>query len=91
MENRWNDRGAEAAVKRYADVAEDAALRVYTSRLIGADPALVLHSGGRAKPAAGAPCWAQILFWGTSQENLSQPTPVIPCDSPQHFPILSEN
>ncbi|MCH6580436.1 MAG: bifunctional aldolase/short-chain dehydrogenase [Nitrospinae bacterium] len=46
MENRWKDKDAEAAIAQYADVAEDVALRVYTSRLIGADPALVLHGGG---------------------------------------------
>lgn len=39
MQNRWND--AEAA--RYAG---DLGLRVYSSRLLGADPALVLHGGG---------------------------------------------
>jgi rhamnose utilization protein RhaD (predicted bifunctional aldolase and dehydrogenase)/NAD(P)-dependent dehydrogenase (short-subunit alcohol dehydrogenase family) len=46
MKNRWNDADAEAAIKTYNDVAEDIALRVYTSRLIGADPALVIHGGG---------------------------------------------
>jgi len=46
MENRWNDSDAKAAIKKYSDVAEDIALRVYTSRLIGADPSLVLHGGG---------------------------------------------
>jgi len=46
MENRWSDRDAEAAIKQYADVSEDVALRVYTSRLIGAESALVLHGGG---------------------------------------------
>ena len=46
MENKWNDSDAKAAIKKYSDVAEDIALRVYTSRLIGADPSLVLHGGG---------------------------------------------
>ncbi len=46
MKNRWNDADANAAVKTYKDYSEDIALRVYTSRLIGADPALVLHGGG---------------------------------------------
>ena len=46
MENRWQDEEAEKAIRLYADVAEDVALRVYTSRLIGSDPALVLHGGG---------------------------------------------
>ena len=39
MKSRWND--AEAA--QYKD---DLGLRVYTSRLLGSDPALVLHGGG---------------------------------------------
>jgi rhamnose utilization protein RhaD (predicted bifunctional aldolase and dehydrogenase)/NAD(P)-dependent dehydrogenase (short-subunit alcohol dehydrogenase family) len=46
MKNRWDDKDTALALKTYADVAEDIALRVYTSRLIGADPALVLHGGG---------------------------------------------
>ncbi len=46
MENKWNDSDAKAAIEKYKDVAEDIALRVYTSRLIGADPSLVLHGGG---------------------------------------------
>ncbi len=46
MENKWKDSSAQAAIEQYSDVHEDIALRVYTSRLIGADPALVLHGGG---------------------------------------------
>ncbi|HKS64035.1 MAG TPA: bifunctional aldolase/short-chain dehydrogenase [Xanthobacteraceae bacterium] len=51
MKSAWADRDAEAAVARYADVsrqefARDLALRVYTTRLLGADPKLVLHGGG---------------------------------------------
>jgi len=46
MQNRWNDADAAAAIERYADEGEDLALRTYTSRIIGADPALVLHGGG---------------------------------------------
>ena len=46
MKNRWNDADADAAIKKYSDSSEDLALRVYTSRLIGADQALVLHGGG---------------------------------------------
>ncbi len=46
MKNLWNDADAQAAIKQYDDVSEDIALRVYTSRLIGADLALVLHGGG---------------------------------------------
>jgi rhamnose utilization protein RhaD (predicted bifunctional aldolase and dehydrogenase)/NAD(P)-dependent dehydrogenase (short-subunit alcohol dehydrogenase family) len=47
VRSRWSDAEAEAAVARWgAAGAEDLALRIYTSRLLGADPALVLHGGG---------------------------------------------
>ena len=48
MINRWSDVDAEATVARFAaeDVSEDLALRVYTTRLLGIDPELVLHGGG---------------------------------------------
>jgi len=46
MQNEWKDADAEAAIKEYNDCSEDVALRVYTSRLIGKNPALVLHGGG---------------------------------------------
>ena len=46
MQNQWNEHKAKATIEQYAGVSEDIALRVYTSRLIGADPSLVLHGGG---------------------------------------------
>jgi rhamnulose-1-phosphate aldolase/alcohol dehydrogenase len=46
MRSRWSDEEARSFVARYAAYGEDLALRVYTSRLIGADPDLVLHGGG---------------------------------------------
>ncbi|KMP11999.1 oxidoreductase [Candidatus Nitromaritima sp. SCGC AAA799-A02] len=46
MQNQWNDSRAQAAIEQYKDYSEDIALRVYTSRLIGSDPTLVLHGGG---------------------------------------------
>ena len=46
MQNRWNESKSKAAIEQYKDVSKDIALRVYTSRLIGADPSLVLHGGG---------------------------------------------
>ena len=39
MNNLWNDAQAAAC-------PDDLALRVYTSRLLGSDPNLVLHGGG---------------------------------------------
>ena len=48
MKSAWVDRDAEAAVARYGETASrrDLALRVYTTRLLGRDPKLVLHGGG---------------------------------------------
>ena len=48
MKSLWSDSDAEAAVARWAadGVGRDVALRVYTSRLLGGDPRLVLHGGG---------------------------------------------
>src|SRR5712672_447925 len=46
MQSAWNDRDAEAAVARYENLGRDLALRVYTTRLLGRDPTLVLHGGG---------------------------------------------
>ncbi|HEX9569386.1 MAG TPA: bifunctional aldolase/short-chain dehydrogenase [Rhodospirillales bacterium] len=48
MRNLWKDAEARAFVRRYgrAGVNADRALRVYTSRLLGGAPALVLHGGG---------------------------------------------
>jgi rhamnose utilization protein RhaD (predicted bifunctional aldolase and dehydrogenase)/NAD(P)-dependent dehydrogenase (short-subunit alcohol dehydrogenase family) len=56
MQSLWSDGDAEAMVQRYGESAaatgaagsagRDIALRVYTSRLLGGDPRLVLHGGG---------------------------------------------
>ncbi len=46
MQSAWTDRDAEAAVSRYEKLGRDVALRVYTTRLLGQDPLLVLHGGG---------------------------------------------
>lgn len=48
MESRWSDRDAEAAIERYTKQGAplDLALRVYSSRLLGAEPKLVIHGGG---------------------------------------------
>ena len=46
MQNKWNDSDAKSAIDKYKDISEEIALRVYTSRLIGSDPSLVLHGGG---------------------------------------------
>ena len=48
MKSLWNDDDAEKMVADYAarGVSRDLALRVYTTRLLGGDPRLVLHGGG---------------------------------------------
>ena len=47
MINRWLDADAAEFVDRYGkQYGEDLALRTYTTRLLGNDPALVLHGGG---------------------------------------------
>ena len=48
MQSLWSDNEAERLVQHYAGqgIGADVALRVYTSRLLGRDPKLVLHGGG---------------------------------------------
>jgi rhamnose utilization protein RhaD (predicted bifunctional aldolase and dehydrogenase) len=47
MLNRWQDEEAKQFISKYApEWGEDLALRIYTSRLLGADESLVLHGGG---------------------------------------------
>ena len=48
MNSRWDPKGADAAVRDFLlkGGSETLALRTYSSRLLGADPALVLHGGG---------------------------------------------
>ncbi|HEX4354717.1 MAG TPA: class II aldolase/adducin family protein, partial [Polyangiales bacterium] len=47
MLSLWSDEEARSYIERYANTCNaDVALRVYTSRLIGREPSLVLHGGG---------------------------------------------
>src|SRR5690242_3701169 len=48
MKNLWSESGARAAIAHHAakSIGEDLALRVYTTRLLGGEPRLVLHGGG---------------------------------------------
>jgi len=68
MRSLWSDDDARAAVAHYAarypGCPEDLALRVYTSRLIGAESALVLHGGGNTSVKTDLP------------DDLGQPTRV---------------
>ena len=48
MKSGWAERDAQAMVDRYGrqGFGPDLALRIYTTRLLGRDPKLVLHGGG---------------------------------------------
>ncbi len=46
MVGEYREEDAESALGAWGSFGSDLALRVYTSRLIGADPLLVLHGGG---------------------------------------------
>jgi rhamnose utilization protein RhaD (predicted bifunctional aldolase and dehydrogenase)/NAD(P)-dependent dehydrogenase (short-subunit alcohol dehydrogenase family) len=54
MKSAWVERDAKQAVDRYgnagvgADFGADLALRIYSTRLLGRDPQLVLHGGGNS-------------------------------------------
>ena len=57
MKSRWSDRDAKAMTRLLAkqNFSRDLALRVYTTRLLGQEPRLVLHGGGNTsvKTTAG--------------------------------------
>ncbi len=57
MKSMWSDVEAQRMVERYAQqgVNADIALRVYTSRLLGRDPSLVLHGGGNTSVKTTVP------------------------------------
>jgi rhamnose utilization protein RhaD (predicted bifunctional aldolase and dehydrogenase)/NAD(P)-dependent dehydrogenase (short-subunit alcohol dehydrogenase family) len=57
MQSRFVETEAEALVARYAarGVPRDLALRVYTTRLLGGDPKLVLHGGGNTSVKLAMP------------------------------------
>ena len=48
MKNSWSNKVANNYVKKYKKLgfSKDLALRVYTTRLLGRNPELVLHGGG---------------------------------------------
>ena len=48
MKSRWSESEAQSFVARYQSAGRDLALRVYTTRLLGSDPKLVLHGGGNS-------------------------------------------
>ncbi len=68
MQSRWNE--AEAAV-----CADALALRVYSSRLLGAEPSLVLHGGGNTSVKTRVPdalgCEVEVLLVKGSGHDLA--------------------
>ena len=48
MKNNWSENEATKYINKYKKLghSEDMALRVYTTRLLGRNPELVLHGGG---------------------------------------------
>jgi rhamnulose-1-phosphate aldolase/alcohol dehydrogenase len=48
MKSLWSDADADRFIARYAEHGRELALRVYTTRLLGGDPRLVLHGGGNS-------------------------------------------
>jgi rhamnose utilization protein RhaD (predicted bifunctional aldolase and dehydrogenase)/NAD(P)-dependent dehydrogenase (short-subunit alcohol dehydrogenase family) len=48
MKSAWSEHDAQAIVDRYAQqgIGPDLALRIYSTRLLGGEPGLVLHGGG---------------------------------------------
>jgi rhamnose utilization protein RhaD (predicted bifunctional aldolase and dehydrogenase)/NAD(P)-dependent dehydrogenase (short-subunit alcohol dehydrogenase family) len=57
VKSAWSDAEAAKYVAQYADkgVNRDLALRVYTTRLLGRDPLLVLHGGGNTSVKTTVP------------------------------------
>ena len=57
MRSRWLENEARALVESYAEqgVHRDLAARVYSTRLLGSDPQLVLHGGGNTSVKRVAP------------------------------------
>ncbi len=59
MRSRWSDEEAAGFVARYGgDWGEPLALRVYSARLLGAEPDLVLHGGGNTSVKT---MWKNVL------------------------------
>lgn len=65
MHKQWNDAAAAAC-------ASELALRAYTSRLIGSDPALVLHGGGNTSVKLTGETGQPVLYVKGSGADLSQ-------------------
>ncbi len=65
MPNQYNESQARELIRHYPGIAEELVRRTYTSRLMGADPRLVLHGGGNTSLKL-----TQQNILGESQETL---------------------
>jgi rhamnose utilization protein RhaD (predicted bifunctional aldolase and dehydrogenase) len=65
MHKQWNDAAAAAC-------ASELALRAYSSRLIGSDPALVLHGGGNTSVKLTGETGQPVLYVKGSGADLAQ-------------------
>jgi rhamnose utilization protein RhaD (predicted bifunctional aldolase and dehydrogenase)/NAD(P)-dependent dehydrogenase (short-subunit alcohol dehydrogenase family) len=57
MQNLWSESDAKSEIARHAKkgISGDLALRVYTTRLLGGEPRLVLHGGGNTSVKTRTP------------------------------------
>ena len=48
MKSKWNNKEANLFIRKYKKegISKELALRIYTTRLLGNDPSVVLHGGG---------------------------------------------
>jgi rhamnose utilization protein RhaD (predicted bifunctional aldolase and dehydrogenase)/NAD(P)-dependent dehydrogenase (short-subunit alcohol dehydrogenase family) len=53
--SQWDCAAADAMVAEFAEFGADLGLRVYATRLLGADPSLVLHGGGNTSVKTAVP------------------------------------
>src|SRR6202021_2970461 len=85
MESRYVESDAAAMLERCAraGVGQDLALRVYTTRLLGQDPRLVLHGGGNTSVKTMVPDLlgqdtAVLCVKGTGWELCAMERPCMP-------------
>src|SRR5260370_7654856 len=98
MKSGWVDRDAEAIVDdgAKAGIDRDLALRVYTTRLLGRDPKLVLHGGGntslKAKMRDRSGAEVEVLRVKASGIDMATITPdglpAVRLAPIRHFPAL---
>lgn len=88
MQNRYDKKQAQKFIKKYSDCPADLSLRVYTSRIIGAEEELVLHGGGNTSAKSTVKTLLgeelEVLFIKGSGWDLGD-------IEPQGFPALDLN